>query len=158
MTRDDLGGQQRREFPRIAAVLCISDPFGDAGRHGESVILWETCWGCDVENRQDRKSRGSEPTGSKKPGALITHTQVQINFQRTQHFSLTRTIASRSHTGRALQWRLRRRNGQTMSHCLRLDLIIVIPVGMKAVPGVYPLRIDQYPGVWTHDLKQGRTT
>jgi hypothetical protein len=29
-------------------------PFPD----GESVILWETCWGCDVENRQTRKSRG----------------------------------------------------------------------------------------------------
>jgi hypothetical protein len=38
--------------------ICYRDPFGDAGRHGESVILWETCWGCDVENRQARKSRG----------------------------------------------------------------------------------------------------
>jgi len=34
-----------------------------------------------------------------------------------------------------LQWRLRRRHGHMRSHCLRLDLIIVIPVGMKAVPG-----------------------
>ena len=32
-------------------------PIGDAGLHCESVILWESCWGCNVENRQARKSR-----------------------------------------------------------------------------------------------------
>ena len=40
---------------------CNRDPPGEAGRHGESLILWETCWGCDVENRQARKSRGLPP-------------------------------------------------------------------------------------------------
>ena len=28
------------------------------GRHGKSAILWEMCWGCDVEHRQARRSRG----------------------------------------------------------------------------------------------------
>ena len=39
-------------------------PFGDAGRHGESVILWETNLRCDVFG-----VRRGEPTGSKEPGA-----------------------------------------------------------------------------------------
>ena len=37
------------------------DPPGEAGSHGESLILWETCWGCDVENRQARKPGAPRP-------------------------------------------------------------------------------------------------
>ena len=54
-------------FPELPAVpeRCYSDPLGDAGRHSESVILWETCWGCDVES--DRLERVG---GSPRPSAL----------------------------------------------------------------------------------------
>jgi len=55
----------RGDFPRISSGTPAwrgnRDPLGEAGRHGESVILLETCWGCDVENRQARKSRGLPP-------------------------------------------------------------------------------------------------
>jgi hypothetical protein len=34
--------QNKQRYP----WRCNRDPFGDAGRHGESVILCETCWGC----------------------------------------------------------------------------------------------------------------
>jgi hypothetical protein len=61
--------QQRHDFPRMSSSTkwCLNhDPFGDAGRHIESVILWETCWECNVENKQNRKSRGlPSPIGPK---------------------------------------------------------------------------------------------
>ena len=40
---------------------CNRDPPGEAGCHSESVILWETCLGFHVENRQARQSGGFPP-------------------------------------------------------------------------------------------------
>jgi hypothetical protein len=49
----------------VVPCLSLPDLLGVAGRrHSESVILWEMCWGCVVENRQARKNWGSPPAES----------------------------------------------------------------------------------------------